>query len=69
VPGQKTPIIQLVQQAARRGTAFARELPRLASSHPDYPAYARLRGLDQAVFLRRLIPRAVGEFEARVSRS
>jgi hypothetical protein len=66
-PGQDTPIIQLVRQAARQGPEFARELPRLASSHPDYPAYARLRPVDQTVFLRRLIPRAVGEFEARVA--
>jgi len=66
-PGQDTPIIQLVQQAARGGTEFARELPRLATSHPDFPDYVRLRGLDRAVFLRRLIPRAVGEFGARMA--
>ncbi|MBM4276024.1 MAG: hypothetical protein FJ134_16435 [Deltaproteobacteria bacterium] len=65
---QDTPIIQLVRQAVRRGQEFAREVPRLAPSHPDYPAYAKLRAADQTVFLRRLIPRAVGEFEARVSK-
>ncbi len=68
VPGGETPLIQLVQQAARGGPGFARELPHLAPSHSDYPAYARLRVVDQAVFLRRLIPRAVGEFEVWVTK-
>lgn len=67
-PGQDTPIIQLVRQAARRGPEFAREVPRLAPGHPDHPAYAKLRAVDQTVFLRRLIPRAVGEFEVRVGK-
>jgi hypothetical protein len=65
-PGQNTPIIQLVHQAARRGPEFAREVPRLAPTHPDYLAYAKLRAVDQTVFLRRLIPRAVEEFKALV---
>lgn len=62
VPELDTPIIALVQRAWRRGEAFIRELPRLSPGHPDYQAYARLSPMDQAVFLRKLIPRAVGQF-------
>src|SRR4030042_6076307 len=62
VPGGETPIIELVQQAWRKGTAFARELPRLSGQHPEYESYRTLHPMDQAVFLRRMIPRAVSQF-------
>jgi hypothetical protein len=66
IPGGETPIIQLVQQAWRRETDFAREVPRLSQDHPDYESYARLSPMDQVVFIRRLIPRAVAAFHERL---
>ena len=64
IPGMGIPIIELVQQAWRKGAAFARELPQLSSEHPEYQSYCALHPMDQAVFLRRLIPRAVAQFRA-----
>jgi hypothetical protein len=65
-PGMETPLIELVQQAWRKGTAFARELPRLSDRHPEYEGYSTMHPMDQAVFLRRLIPRAVSQFRMQV---
>lgn len=66
IPGSGDPIIQLVQQAWRQESDFAREVPRLRPDHPDYEAYARLNPMDRAVFIRRLIPRAVAAFQERL---
>lgn len=66
VPEADTPIIQLVRQAWRRGEAFAREVPDLAPEQPENEAYAKLRPMDRAVFIRRLIPRAVARFRELV---
>jgi hypothetical protein len=66
VPGLDTPIIELVRQAIRKGPDFARQAPRLSPRYPDYPAYDLLRSVDRVVFIRRLIPQAVGQFRARV---
>lgn len=66
VPGMDTPLIELMQQAWRKGTAFARELPQLSTGHPEYESYRALHPMDQAVFLRRLIPRAVAQFRAQI---
>jgi hypothetical protein len=65
-PGCDTPIIDLVQQAWRLGTPFAREVPRLSLQHPQYPTYAKLSPIDRAVFIRRLIPQAVARFQEQV---
>ncbi|MGO8667959.1 MAG: hypothetical protein ACLQUW_07310 [Desulfobaccales bacterium] len=65
-PGGEEPIIRLVEQAWRRETDFAREIPRLAEGQPDYAAYARLNPMDRAVFIRRLIPKAVDTFRGRL---
>ena len=66
IPGSESPIIQLVQQAWRRESDFAREVPRLHPDHPDYEAYGRLNPMDRAVFIRRLIPMAVAAFQERL---
>jgi hypothetical protein len=66
VPGMDIPIIELLQQAWRKGSAFARELPHLSAGHPEYEGYIKLHPMDQAVFLRRLIPRAVSQFRAQL---
>jgi hypothetical protein len=66
VPGMDTPLIELMQQAWRKGAAFARELPQLSTGHPEYESYRTLHPMDQAVFLRRLIPRAVAQFRAQI---
>jgi hypothetical protein len=66
VPGMDTPLIELLQQAWRKGAAFARELPQLSERHPEYDSYRALHPMDQAVFLRRLIPRAVAQFRAQI---
>lgn len=62
VPGMDTPIIVLVQRAWSEENAFAREVPKLTPQHPDYEAYLKLNPMDRAVFIRRLIPKAVGAF-------
>ena len=62
VPGLDTPIIELVQQAWRQESGFAREVPKLSPQHPDYEAYLKLNPMDRGVFIRRLIPKAVGAF-------
>jgi len=66
VPGEDAPLIALVQQAWQQGGAFARDVPRLVSDHPEYKAYQRLGPLDQSTAIRRLIPQAVGKFKAQV---
>ncbi len=66
VPGMDTPLIELLQQAWRKGSAFARELPHLSTRHPEYEGYLKLHPMDQAVFLRRLIPRAVSQFRTQL---
>jgi len=66
VPGIDTPLIELVQQAWRKGSAFARELPHLSTRHQEYEGYLKLHPMDQAVFLRRLIPRAVSQFRTHL---
>ena len=66
VPGMDTPLIELLQQAWRKGSAFARELPHLSTRHPEYAGYLKLHPMDQAVFLRRLIPRAVAQFRTQL---
>jgi hypothetical protein len=68
-PGGETPIIQLVRQAWRLGDAFSRETPRLSPGHPEYPAYAKLSEMDQVVFIRRLIPRAVLQFQEQLEQA
>jgi hypothetical protein len=66
VPEREEPLIALVQQAWEKGSAFAREVPRLAPGHPDYEAYRKLAPIDQGTALRRLIPQAVAQFRAQV---
>jgi len=66
VPGGGDSIIRLVEEAWRRDTDFAREVPRLAGNYPDYEAYVRLNPIDRVVFVRRLIPRAVQAFRERL---
>lgn len=66
IPGGESPIIQLVQQAWRRETDFAREVPSLCRDHLDYESYARLNPMDRVVFIRRLIPQAVTAFKERL---
>ncbi len=68
-PEMDTPIIELVRQAWRGGAIFGQEAPVLSPEHPDYPAYARLKAMDRMVFLRRLIPKAVGSFKEQVEPS
>ena len=62
VPELDTPIIDLVRRAWRLEDRFTRDLPRLSPGHPDYQAYATLPDVDQGVFIRRLIPKAVNRF-------
>jgi hypothetical protein len=66
IPGEKTPLIALVQQAWQQGSDFARQVPRLAPSHPDYGSYQKLGAIDQGTTVRRLIPRAVAQFQEQV---
>ncbi len=66
VPDQDTPLIALVQAAWSREAAFAGAVPALAPHHPEYETYRKLSPIDRRVFIRRLIPRAVAEFRARV---
>ncbi len=65
-PGSGTPLIVLVQQAWKQGAAFAREVPRLAATHPDYQSYQGMGNLDRGTVVRRLIPRAVDQFREQV---
>jgi hypothetical protein len=66
VPEAEVPIIALVGRAWRQNAGFGQEAPVLSSDYPDYPAYARLTPMDQKVFIRRLIPRAVVKFRDQV---
>jgi len=66
LPDGDTPLIALVQEAWQQGAAFARQVPPLVPGHPDYEAYQKLTALDQGTVVRRLIPRAVAQFQAQV---
>jgi hypothetical protein len=66
VPEVETPIIDLVRRAWRLEDRFTREVPRLSPGHPDYQAYFSLPDMDQGVFIRRLIPKAVNRFRELV---
>lgn len=65
-PRETEPLIVLVQQAWQQGSAFAREVPRLAPSHPDYQTFQKLTPINQSTAIRRLIPRAVAQFRAQI---
>jgi hypothetical protein len=65
-PGPQTPIIDLVQEAWRGATPLSREVPRLSPQHPQYDSYAKLPAIDRAVFIRRLMPKAVAQFREQV---
>jgi hypothetical protein len=66
VPGENVPLIALVQEAWLQGSAFSREMPRLAPSHSNYESFQKMGPIDQGTAIRRLIPRAVAEFRSRV---
>ena len=66
-PGENVPLISLVQQAWQEGSAFARQVPRLAPDHPDYQTYQKLGSIDQGTTIRRLIPRAVAQFRTQMN--
>jgi hypothetical protein len=66
VPEAEVPIIMLVERAWRLGAKFGQEAPILVPEHPEFPAYDRLSPMDRAVFVRRLIPRAVAAFREQV---
>ncbi len=66
-PDENLPIIALVHLAWRQSGDFGQGLPQLARSHPEYEAYQRLPQRDQGMFLRRLLPRAVAQFQAIVA--
>jgi hypothetical protein len=66
VPGEETPIIELVRQAWRQEGAFTSQVPKLSPQHPGYENYLKLNPLDRAVFIRRLIPKAVAAYRDRV---
>jgi hypothetical protein len=68
-PGENVPLIALVQQAWQEGSAFARQVPRLAPGHPDYQAYQKLGAIDRGTTIRRLIPKAVAQFQAQMNLS
>ena len=65
-PGEETPLIALVQQAWQQGSDFVRQVPRLTPSHPDYETYQKLGAIDQGTTVRRLIPRAVAQYQEQV---
>lgn len=66
VPEVDKPLIALVRAAWSQEAAFAGAVPRLSPDHPEFETYQKLPPIDQRVFIRRLIPRAVAEFRARV---
>ncbi len=66
MPDADTPLIALVKAAWSGEAAFAGAVPRLNPDRPDYEVYQKLPPIDQRVFIRRLIPKAVAEFRARV---
>jgi hypothetical protein len=37
----------------------------LSPGHPNYPAYAQLNGMEQRIFIRKLIPEAVRQFKEK----
>jgi len=69
IPGENAPLIALVQQAWEEGSDLARQVPRLAPDHPDYPAYQKLGSIDQGTAIRRLIPRAIAQFRNQIKGS
>jgi hypothetical protein len=67
-PDMDMPLIELVRQAWRQGAPFAQEIPSISARHPEFEAYQRLSPMDRNVFIRRLIPRAVGQFREQVEK-
>ena len=65
-PGEKEPLVVLVQQAWQQGAAFAREVPRLSPHHPDYQEFQNMSAINQGTVIRRLIPKAVAQFRVQV---
>ncbi|MBW1992490.1 MAG: hypothetical protein JRI59_10355 [Deltaproteobacteria bacterium] len=66
VPDEEAPLITLVKEAWSQEAAFARAVPRLSPTRPEYDTYRKLPQIQQRVFIRRLIPRAVAEYQVRV---
>lgn len=66
VPDEEAALITLVKEAWSQEAAFARAVPRLMPDRPEYELYRKLPPIDQRVFIRRLIPRAVEEYRTQV---
>jgi len=65
-PKLDLPLVTLVKQVWRHGGAIIKHLPALTPQCPEYETYSRLNPREQATFPRRLIPRAVRQFQTQV---
>ena len=65
-PGSVIPIIELVQQIRTRISPDFLGTPELTSAHPAFKMLQKPSLLEQAVFLRRHIPEAVGRFREKI---
>jgi hypothetical protein len=63
------PIIGLIREFNQGSLPVLTDPPKLAPNHPDYPEYALLNEMEKQAFIRRTIPEAVKQFQAKVRHS
>jgi hypothetical protein len=63
VPGKELPMYSMIRDAAYAQRLCRENPPRLSSGHPDFHSYHTLIERDRQVYIRRLMPAALEEFQ------
>jgi hypothetical protein len=66
IPEGDKPIIGLIRNFRQGSLPALADPPRLTPNHPNYPEYALLNEMEGRAFIRRTIPEAVKQFQAKV---
>ena len=66
IPLGYKPIIGLIREYKQGSLPALTDPPKLTPNHPNYPEYALLNEMEKQTFIRRTIPEAVKQFQAKV---
>ena len=62
-PGEKLALVELIVNFDKLAPSLQSEIPELRPDHPHYQEYSELNTFDKEVFIRKLIPLALEEFQ------
>ncbi len=65
--GEGRPLIEFILAFERMRTICMNQPPTLSALHPRYPEYCNLVKYDRQVFIRRLLPEALDQFQQRAA--